>query len=128
MFGLTYEDIKRHYNAFLEKEGLIYAQVILSAGGAMVMHGLRKTTNDLDIEVPPEHFDKLLNSGKYPIHKFDDVTVIEYSDEIEVHSNLTFKDVINLDNVMCYSTLSILTQKLELNREKDQNDIKILRG
>lgn len=107
-------------------------KVILGAGGAMVMHGLRNETNDVDIEVDQELFDRLLGIG-YPTHYFKHedqpgILVIE-TNMADVHLRFTPGHCTEMiDGICCYTKLMLLTQKQKLNREKDQEDIKALQN
>lgn len=126
-------DIVKHYNQFLKDNHIKAKDFIISAGGACVMHGIRNETNDMDMAVPEELFNKLLKSGKYKTHTFtgwfsDLRTSIEYNEYIDLHiGDIVVKkenqDIVFIDGVCCYSAETLLKQKIKMNRPKDQEDI-----
>ncbi len=113
---------------------------VLIAGGAMVMHGLRKKTNDLDISVDPDLFQKILD-GK---HKFGAIelkppeyikggfkknAIIRIANDVEISSggkSLISRSPVETDGVRHQSLRDIYGFKKKLNRPKDQKDLEVL--
>ena len=93
------------------------------SGGALVSHGLREQTNDLDIDITQNGFEllkkkfniKLINEEKKH-YKVSDKIECFLVDKLE--SNIVF-----IDNYPCESLISIYNFKKKMNREKDQKDI-----
>ena len=50
--------VSRRYKQLCVELGLPYEKVVLSAGAALVLLGLRKYTSDLDVDVPVDFFEK----------------------------------------------------------------------
>lgn len=97
------------------------------SGGALLLHGLKESTHDVDIYVNENGFNKLNNQFK--IEKTDDN---KYKVKENVECFLRDDEYLEKERVVVngYSLQSlekILKLKLELNREKDLEDIKALR-
>lgn len=97
------------------------------SGGALLLHGLKESTHDVDIYVNENGFNKLNNQFK--IEKTDDN---KYKVKENVECFLRDDEYLEKQRVVVngYSLQSlekILELKLELNREKDLEDIKALR-
>lgn len=97
------------------------------SGGALLLHGLKESTHDVDIYVNENGFNKLNNQFK--IEKTDDN---KYKVKENVECFLRDDEYLEKERVVVngYSLQSlekILELKLELNREKDLEDIKALR-
>lgn len=99
---------------------------IVMAGGAMVLMGMRKETQDLDIEVSMKAFCILGRSGKYRTTKSPfGGTIIHYRDGVDIfmYSN---EDYAFMGNLPHQTPEAILDLKRRMNRPKDQSDIAIL--
>lgn len=119
------EELKRNYLLFLERENLTPDQVLVGAGGAMVMHGLRKETEDIDVEVSPKNFERFTG---LPSHRFGETLVLECQDLlVDIHSSSDMSGVL-VDGVYVYGIERLLAFKMSLNRVKDQKDIATLRS
>lgn len=97
------------------------------SGGALLLHGLKESTHDVDIYVNKTGFNKLNNQFK--IEKTDDN---KYKVKENVECFLRDDEYLEKERVVVngYSLQSlekILELKLELNRPKDLEDIKALR-
>ena len=119
-------ELIQKYHAFVEHVGCDVEDVVLGAGGAMLLHGLREETADLDIAVSYDVYFTLIRRG-YPTKANsvypDADAIVEYSNDVDVHLIDTVRATEIVDGV-CYLTVkSILIQKLEMDRPKDQADI-----
>lgn len=117
------------YKNFIRKTGMDPKDCIVGAGGACLMFGVRQETFDMDMSIPEEDFKKFLNSGKYPVHIFDEggpheVTVVEWSNVIDLHATVGQPPTIMIDGVCCWTPEYTLEFKKKMNRPKDQADIK----
>jgi len=93
------------------------------SGGALVIHGLRELTNDLDIDITQKGFDIL--KEKYSLELVrEDIKQYKVTDKIECFLvDKLESDIIYIDNYPCESLISIYNFKKRINREKDQADI-----
>lgn len=107
------------------------SQVVLSAGGACIMHELRDGTSDLDVHIPRGSLYTGIRTraklqGKtvrHPVRPGQPTEMIQYYEWLSIapidHSFTTTE----IDGVFVYDLRSLLIQKLLLNRLKDQKDI-----
>lgn len=97
-------------------------QYWITAGAGMVMHGIRKSTADIDAGCTTGLMDMLLdsNAGEY----FEKCgRAIKVDDIIELFENWNVDSVEIIDGFQVASIESIKKQKLKLGREKDMADI-----
>jgi hypothetical protein len=135
--GLNRQAIEEQVQAFLTEEGLFLDQVTLHHGAALVFHGLKETTSDIDIEVPTDAFVRLRE--KYA----DDRIPLSFHEDLPFTHECQFKPylphglfeifpeesgrVVLIDDYVVYSIDSILQAKQMLNRSKDQESIRLIR-
>ena len=122
------KELIKRYKALLEAFKLTPLDVHVSAGGAMLLHGLREETEDIDISMTKEVYWAIRNTGKYPLKHFSlpglpEIEVIQYKDDIDLHKEDRDVSLEVIDGVACYTLEQLLKQKQMLNREKDQADI-----
>ena len=93
------------------------------SGGALVAHGLREHTNDLDIDITQKGFDIL--KEKYLLELVrEDIKQYKVTDNIECFLvDKLESDRVYIDNYPCESLISIYNFKKRINREKDRADI-----
>lgn len=93
------------------------------SGGALVAHGLREQTNDLDIDITQKGFEIL--KEKYSLELInEDIKQYKVTDKIECFLvDKLESDIVYIDNYPCESLISIYNFKKRINREKDQADI-----
>lgn len=98
----------------------------LITGGAMVLYGLRDTTNDIDLGCSKALADTLEKSG-YPTTKLSDGTrKISVADDIEIFEEWLFDRVEIRDGISVISLKGLLEIKKSLGREKDLKDIELI--
>ena len=126
---LSRKQFIKEYKKALSELKLDPSEMLVAAGGACLMYGIRKETSDIDVDVSQEIFLKLLKTKKYGTHMFGSTLVLEYNEYVDLHifdfSNPMYEIV---EGVGCYSPEIVLAHKLKLNREKDQDDIKGLQA
>ncbi len=125
------KELTQRYRAFLRDFKLGASQVVVGAGGALCVLGLREETSDLDVDVPLEVFNRLLKKG-LPTHEFvtpgqKPVLVIEAAEFVDVLERTNKDPVVFTDGVCHYTPEVLLAFKQRLNREKDQEDIRKLK-
>lgn len=98
------------------------------AGGAMVMHGFRPQTHDIDLGCSSLLADSFERQG-YPTTLCDDGTrKIRYSDDVEIFENWLEGEVEMVGSVPVVSVDGLIRMKSKLGREKDLADIELIRG
>ena len=115
------------YQTFLLETGLTAEQVILSAGGACVLYNIRCDTVDLDLDVPAGFYSDLKRSAQYPVQQTELGECILYSDSYTLHVGAADTKTCMVDGVCLYNPQALYDQKLRLNREKDQDDLRYLK-
>lgn len=107
----------------LNELGLNKDEFIVSMGASLVIHGIKKYTNDININVSKDVFSKL--KQKYNIISENSKDVIYY-DVFQINnSDLNVKKDL-IDNYYFQDLESIMKQKKILNRKKDIIDIKAI--
>lgn len=134
---LTKDDIRSLYLKVLDCTDLKPEQLWLSSGSAMVMHGLRVDTADIDSGCHQEAFNlarSMLKCQYVPFRK-DHAYIPEGTPnliletapmDILLEPNVVPDNLIMVDGVNCYNVYALLAQKTKLNRPKDQQDIQAL--
>ncbi len=98
------------------------------AGGAMVLHGFRPQTHDIDLGCSALLADKLERQG-YPVSRCDDGNrKILYSEDIEIYEKWLEGTVELLDGVPVVSVDGLIEMKKKLGREKDLADIALIKN
>lgn len=93
------------------------------AGGAMVLHGFRSQTHDIDLGCTIRLADKLERLG-YTVFRCEDGTrKILYSDDVEIFENWIAGTVEIVSGVPVVSVEGLIQMKRNLGREKDLADI-----
>lgn len=114
---------KKELLELVETLNLPKTEYCILSGGSCVLNGIRKQTNDLDIDITPKGFE-ILKQSYTPELVRKDIEQYKITDKIECFlvENLE-EDVIYIDNYPCQSLISMYNFKKKMNREKDQADI-----
>lgn len=126
------QELINQYGEFLATYNLTPDQAVVGAGGALCLLGLRDETRDIDIDIPEDIFQRFLDMG-LPTHVFETpgrpgVVAIEVTPSIDVHLLVNTDPVVFTDGVAHYAPEAVLSFKQDLNREKDQEDIRRLKA
>jgi hypothetical protein len=117
------------YKIFLAGSGLTPAHAVVIGGGAVLLHGLRDETKDVNLDVPEWFYDDLLKRGRketqLPVMDKEPYRFIQWSNKVTLHRGIEGK-VVMVDGCSSYTPRKILKQKKALNRVKDQLDIAVL--
>ena len=99
----------------------------LVAGGAMVLHGLRPETHDIDLGCTTARADALAAAG-VPFRPMEDGSGrwFKVSEDIEVFENWLMDRVELVDGVPVISLQGLRAMKAALGREKDLRDIALI--
>ncbi len=96
------------------------------AGGAMVLHGFRPQTRDIDLGCTALLADKLERQGYAVSYCEDGTRKILYSENIEIFENWIEDTVEIIDGVPVVSIDGLIEMKKKLGREKDLEDIALI--
>lgn len=116
--------IVKAYTELLVELGEQAKDVVLSAGAALVMMGIRESTADLDVDVLPNVF-KILGKKKGVELEDGSFTMIHYSDHVHIHELDTLTGRVCIEGVWCYSPGEMLTQKRYLVNHPKRNPNKL---
>ena len=94
------------------------------AGSAMVLHGFRETTSDIDLGCTKALADTLESSGCKTTVLDDGTRKIWVSKDVEIFENWLFDDVVIIEGIPVISLEGLLEMKKQLGRAKDIEDIK----
>lgn len=98
------------------------------AGGAMVLHGFRPQTHDIDLGCSTLLADKLEQQG-YSVSRCGDGTrKITYSEDVEIFENWLEGTVETVSGVPVVCVEGLIQMKKKLGREKDFADIEWIKG
>jgi len=91
-------------------------------GTALVMHGIKEETKDIDISCTKEAFQALAAQG-FPIKQGAFARKVVFSDEVEIFEDWHTGVITMVEGVPVASLESIIVMKQQLGREKDLADI-----
>ena len=116
---------KVEYLQELDKLGLDKSRYCIIAGGVMLLHGLKDSTEDIDIKVQPDYFEEL--KSRFTFTKspkpYPDLYVL--SDTVEVAAR-EFDTVEIVDGYPTEPLTEVLAWMKEHKRPKDLEKIKII--
>lgn len=91
-------------------------------GTALVMHGVKAETKDIDISCSKKAFRALTDQG-FPIKQGAFARKVIYSDDVEIFEDWHKGDIITIEGIPVASLESVIVMKKQLGREKDLDDI-----
>ena len=127
--SVTKLDVCMEIGLFALETGLELKDIIIGAGSALTLNGIRKETGDIDVTIPLEAHKALVEKYKDKTNVVNfagrDVEIVSLGN-IDVHPDDGSIQVTATENVCgltCWSLVDILRLKKAWNREKDQADI-----
>lgn len=115
------EDIRRR----LAELALDTNEYRINVGGAMVLHGLREETHDLDIWCTKKLGDALAQRCDVQVLP-DGTRRFVPAPDVEIYENMLPGETVFLNDIPVAPLEDVLALKRQLNREKDQRDIAVL--
>lgn len=115
------EDIRRR----LAELALDTNEYRINVGGAMVLHGLREETHDLDIWCTKKLGDTLAQRCDVQVLP-DGARRFVPAPDVEIYENMLPGETVFLNGIPVAPLEDVLALKRQLNREKDQRDIAVL--
>jgi hypothetical protein len=114
------------YDRFRKQHRLTIKEAVLSAGGALLMLGLRKETEDLDLDIPAELYDRLKRKGAKVVttSRGEHLVLPDLLGEVAAHRGLRTDIKWHVvGGVCCYCPEELLKQKVALanNPERTQD-------
>lgn len=101
---------------------------VVISGAAMVLLGIKPTTNDIDISVTPSYCKYLLNKYNCILEKEKDNGVKVYFIDNVINFSTDYFDnnLLFIEDIPVQSINNLLLLKQSLNREKDKKDIELI--
>lgn len=96
------------------------------AGSAMVLHGIRPETHDIDMGCTKEFTDELETEGYPTVVMPDGTRRITYAEDVEIFEDWIFDRVVFVDEIPVISLEGLLEMKRSLGREKDMRDVQMI--
>ena len=110
----------------LEELALPEGEYWVVAGGAMVLHGFRSQTRDIDLGCTTSLADQLERQGCATSRCADGSRKILYADHVELFENWLEGDVEIISGVPVVCVDGLIQMKRKLGRAKDLNDIALI--
>lgn len=98
----------------------------VTSGAAMVLHGIKDVTRDIDLGCTSRMADELENKGYCAEVLGDGSRRIVFSKAIEIFENWVEDKVILLEGLPVVSMDGMIMMKEKLGREKDLEDIRLI--
>lgn len=115
------EDIRRR----LAELALDTNEYRINVGGALVLHGLREETHDLDIWCTKKLGDALAQRCDVQVLP-DGMRRFVPAPDVEIYENMLPGETVFLNGIPVAPLEDVLALKRQLNREKDRRDIAVL--
>lgn len=103
-------------------------QYCIISGASMVLQGIKQETNDIDISVSQELYDKLLENNSCILEKtLPNKKNVWFLDKLNFSTNY-YENIEKFEygGFSIQTPKDIIKLKKELNREKDKKDIELL--
>ncbi|MEW8995663.1 hypothetical protein [Clostridium sp.] len=98
----------------------------ITSGAGLVIHGVKETTRDIDLGCTTNLVELFLKKGcKYTVEK-DNSRIVQINDTIEILENWFVDEIVFIAGLPVGSLESIKKQKVQLGREKDIKDIRLI--
>lgn len=98
----------------------------ITSGAGLVIHGVKDSTRDIDLGCTTNLVDYFIKKGcKYRVLN-DNSKIVEVNDKVEILENWFVDEIMFIDGLPVGSLESIKKQKLQLGRDKDIKDIRLI--
>ena len=111
----------------LQTLGLPKGEYWVVAGSAMVLHGIREETRDIDLGCSKELADRLEAEGYLKEAMADGSRKFVIGNEVEIFEEWLFDRVESVDEIPTISLKGLVMMKESLGREKDLADVGLIR-
>ncbi|MTI47882.1 MAG: hypothetical protein FH761_08580 [Firmicutes bacterium] len=96
------------------------------AGAALVLHGVKEETRDIDLGCTSNIIEKLASRGYKVKFEDDNSRSLQVGDEFEFFENWDVEEIEMIEGLPVGSLESIKKHKVDLGREKDLKDIELI--
>ncbi len=98
----------------------------LVMGAALVMYGIRETTDDIDIGCTPEEFDLLVKTGYHALISKSGLRKLCLKENVSLYEGFYKRNIMYIDGIAVSDVESIRTIKAYFGRAKDLADIELI--
>lgn len=119
---------KKQIIKILKKYNLDTNNYVVISGSAMVLLGIKNTTNDIDISVTKEYYDYLLSNYKCSFERISENNNKVYFIDKTINFGIDYYtfDYLKIDEIPVQKIEDIIKLKESLNREKDRKDVELI--
>lgn len=93
---------------------------------ALVLHGVRYDTSNLELGCNEKLFDTLIEQGFKATEGLLNRPVIDYKEDIRIYKDWTSEQIEYIENLPVATLSSIRQQKKLIGRKEDQHDIELI--
>ena len=133
---MNIDEIKHEVKVFCEAECFPVSKMVIGAGAALVLHGIREECHDIDVSTEDSYFAALRDEGLKTVEFICGFTgrsrkLIRW-DNIDIHREGEFfidgpvPEIDVIDGFHVHSVKTVYEMKKRLNREKDQEDLRLM--
>lgn len=106
--------------------------VIVGGKGVMLLNDLVEYSNDIDIWITPKVFNDILNRPRVKVRYFDSTFTGPNTPKLILSEHCEAFEYTNepteyVSGIRCWTLQYLLSFKQSLNREKDQEDIRLIK-
>lgn len=99
----------------------------VTSGAAMVLHGIRDTTRDIDLGCTSQMADDLERNGYHAEVLPDGSRKIIFSEAVEIFENWIEDKAVSVEGLPVVSVDGMIAMKEKLGQEKDWKDIMLIK-
>ena len=110
----------------LKIAGFDDTEYVVTAGGAMLLHGIRHTTRDIDLSCSAKLADELESRGFKTSTLENGRRRIELAEDFEIYEESSLPEFVVIDDIPTMTIDAIIAMKKRLGREKDFRDLELI--
>ena len=114
------EFIRRLTDADLDK-----TQYVVTAGGSLLLHGIRTETRDIDLSCTKALADELVAKG-FSVSQRYGKRRIELAEDFVVYEEPSLPDFVLIDGIPAMTLDEVIAMKKRMAREKDLRDLELI--
>ena len=109
----------------LKNANLPPTEYVVTAGGSLLLHGIRTETQDIDLACTAKLAQNLISQGFAESVRYG-TRRIEISEDFEVYENDSLPDFVIIDDIPAMTLDEVVAMKKRMGREKDLRDLELI--